>query len=134
MTHLDEFINSNVLGELYYGNSGSSEESSVLFTNPLADITAAFENQISDAFQSIENALKKGFFVSGYFSYELGYFLDTTGCEFQPNGNPLLHFRVYTKKHDIPSKECHDAFQKYVSAQTNDYWIKDIRQSISKEA
>ncbi|MCH7505388.1 aminodeoxychorismate synthase component I, partial [PVC group bacterium] len=134
MTHLDEFINSNVLGELYYGNSGSSEESSVLFTNPLADITAAFENQISDAFQSIENALKKGFFVSGYFSYELGYFLDTTGCEFQPNGNPLLHFRVYTEKHDIPSKECHDAFQKYVSAQTNDYWIKDIRQSISKEA
>jgi len=60
--------------------------------------------------------------------------LDTTGCEFQPSGNPLLHFRVYTEKHDIPSKEGHDAFQKYVSSQTNDYWIKNVRQSISKEA
>ena len=73
------------------------KKSSLCFDHPVFIISCySFEN-VSRAFEQIEEALAKGLFVAGFFSYELGYALEETFSAYDLNGFPLIYVGCYEK-------------------------------------
>lgn len=70
----------------------------LLFAEPLDIITCSSPAGIKKCFRRMEQYRQEGFFVAGFFSYELGYFLEEALNQYCPEQNyPLLWFGVYRK-------------------------------------
>ncbi|MFO7569910.1 MAG: aminodeoxychorismate synthase component I [Smithellaceae bacterium] len=68
----------------------------LLFTDPLDIIVCTSPDDIQACFRKMERYRQKGCFLAGFFSYELGYFLEDTLTPFCPRYNyPLFWFGVY---------------------------------------
>ncbi|MDP2852650.1 MAG: aminodeoxychorismate synthase component I [Smithellaceae bacterium] len=66
------------------------------FANPLDTITCSSPSGIQKCFRKMESYRQEGYFLAGFFSYELGYFLEDTLNQYCPKTNyPLLWFGVY---------------------------------------
>jgi para-aminobenzoate synthetase/4-amino-4-deoxychorismate lyase len=89
----------------------------LLFTDPLDIITCDSPDQIEKCFRKMERSREKGFFLAGFFSYELGYFLEETLASHCPKYEyPLLWFGVYKKPvSPTPPEEKHPDADFYIS-------------------
>jgi len=68
----------------------------LLFTEPLDIITCSSPSGIKKCFRKMEHYRQKGYYLAGFFSYELGYFLEDVLNQYCPQNNyPLLWFGVY---------------------------------------
>ena len=66
------------------------------FANPLSTITCSSPSGIKKCFRDMEHYRQEGYFLAGFFSYELGYFLEDALNQYCPKTNyPLLWFGVY---------------------------------------
>ena len=82
-------------------------ERQVLFANPVRVIAVADPAEIPSALSEIDNAVRDGFFAAGYFSYELGYFLEPRLCPIAPKVRdvPLLWFALFREKEVFTGEE-----------------------------
>ncbi len=70
----------------------------LLFTNPVDIIECRHQNKIKLCFRKMEKYLQEGFYLAGFFSYELGYYLEEAfGRNLPPSAYPLIWFGVYRK-------------------------------------
>lgn len=67
------------------------------YQDPIHIIKAGSPAAVKPAFEALEAYHKKGYFLAGYTSYELGYVLEPKLSELMPRGlnTPLLHFGVF---------------------------------------
>ncbi|MGB5218842.1 MAG: aminodeoxychorismate synthase component I [Smithella sp.] len=73
------------------------DKSSLHFDHPVSIISCySFEN-VSRAFEQIEEALAQGLYVAGFFSYELGYAFEETFAAYGLNGFPLICVGCFEK-------------------------------------
>ena len=64
-----------------------------LFANPVEVITCRKPSDLQKCFRQMEDRREKGFFLAGFFAYELGYFLEESLSEYCPKHDyPLLWF------------------------------------------
>ncbi|PKN88607.1 MAG: aminodeoxychorismate synthase, component I [Deltaproteobacteria bacterium HGW-Deltaproteobacteria-1] len=67
-----------------------------LFTDPVEIITCHKPAELQKCFQQMENCRGKGFYLAGFFAYEMGYFLEESLRRHCPKIDyPLLWFGVY---------------------------------------
>ncbi|MBP9726520.1 MAG: aminodeoxychorismate synthase component I [Gammaproteobacteria bacterium] len=79
-------------------NNKYHDQPSYCFELPQHDIIAYNPDELSPAFAAITAAQKHGYYIVGYLSYELGYFLEPALTSLMKNTlltTPLLHFRCY---------------------------------------
>jgi para-aminobenzoate synthetase / 4-amino-4-deoxychorismate lyase len=69
-----------------------------LFTDPLYIITCSSPSAVKQCFRQMERYRENGYYLAGFFSYELGYYLEDALNQCCPKQNyPLLWFGVYNK-------------------------------------
>ncbi len=80
---------------------------SYIFISPVEKLVLSNHKEIRYFFDKLEEILKRGFYLTGFFSYELGYFLD-----YKENKNieihldfPLAYFFVFDKVYIYNHKE-----------------------------
>lgn len=79
-----------------------------LFTDPLDVITCHKPSDLQKCFQQMERYREMGYYLAGFFAYELGYFLEDVLNQYCPKHNyPLLWFGVYNE----PVKRLPSAFK-----------------------
>ncbi len=68
-----------------------------LYQRPIQTLSAHSPSEVPAAFNAIERALAKGYYVAGYGAYELGYALDDKLAPLLPKSHfgPLLQFGVF---------------------------------------
>lgn len=72
------------------------EQTSLFFTDPLRVITTSSLKEVNSCLQQIEQASNAGFYLAGYFSYELTYAFNTAQRHCKINNRmPLLWFGVF---------------------------------------
>ena len=70
----------------------------LLFTNPVDIIECRHQNKVQLCFRIMEKYLQEGFYLAGFFSYELGYYLEEAfGGNLPPSAYPLIWLGVYPK-------------------------------------
>jgi para-aminobenzoate synthetase/4-amino-4-deoxychorismate lyase len=69
----------------------------LFFEEPVDIITCLRNSGVHDSFRKMENYLKKGFYLAGFFSYELGYALEKNFGKMGPSTVPLLWVGVFEK-------------------------------------
>ena len=73
------------------------------FADPLDIIECRCPSQVSRCFRKMEAARRDGFYLAGFFSYELGYLLEESLAALLPPGEfPLFWFGVYDKPKSAP--------------------------------
>jgi para-aminobenzoate synthetase/4-amino-4-deoxychorismate lyase len=91
-------------------------ERQVLFKNPVRVIAVTDPDRIPSALREIDNAVRDGFFAAGYFSYELGYFLEPRLCPIAPKVRdvPLLWFALFREKEVFSGEECEHWLKEHI--------------------
>lgn len=70
----------------------------LLFTDPVEIITCRKPADLQKCFQKMEDCRRKGYYLAGFFAYELGYFLEETLNKYCPEyAYPLLWFGAFKK-------------------------------------
>src|SRR3989339_243401 len=75
------------------------EKKPILFDNPTEIISCSNIADVPLCFDKIEKALKSGYFLAGFLSYEAGYAFEPCLQDKQEYHFPLIHFGVYKKPH-----------------------------------
>lgn len=81
-------------------NNKYPDQPSYRFEEAQHDIMAHSPEELEQAFIAIKQAQQQGFYLVGYLSYELGYFLEPALTPLLQKTSlkvPLLHFRCYKK-------------------------------------
>lgn len=86
-------------------NSRQPEKGALAFTNPIHQISAKNIDEITSAFEEIEQALDDGHCVAGYMTYELGLALEPKLKPRLKTNKPLFWFGVFKEAIDIQSNE-----------------------------
>lgn len=87
---------------LYTARRDAQNRSSLLFTNPVKEITCINPASLNRAFSTVEKWLKKGYYAAGYVSFEAGYFLNQkTFKKIKACPAPLLYFGIFNKPRAI---------------------------------
>ena len=73
------------------------KKSSLYFDNPVSVIDCSSFKDVAQAFEKIQEALLRGLYVAGFFSYELGYAFEEKFSSYQQNGFPLIRVGCYKK-------------------------------------
>ena len=100
------------------------EKSSLYFDHPVSIIRCSSFEEVCRAFEQMEEALARGLFIAGFFSYELGYAFEETFSSYPLNGFPLIYAGCY-EKHQ-PHKN-----QRFAGSRAGA--VKNIRLNIARE-
>jgi len=98
------------------------ENRPLLFERPEAIISCSEPAHLSGAFKEIERALKSGFYVSGFLSYEAGYCFEACLRQGKKYDLPLMMMGVYRNPaaRGLPEK------------QSQPFYLRDFRLNIKK--
>jgi para-aminobenzoate synthetase/4-amino-4-deoxychorismate lyase len=67
----------------------------LIFSHPVSIITCASFKEVASSFERMEEALARGLYLAGYFSYELGYAFEEKFSSYALDGFPLIHVGCY---------------------------------------
>lgn len=99
-------------------------KSSLCFNHPAYIINCFSFQDVPLAFEKIEEALKQGLHVAGFFSYELGYSFEEKFSTYDLNGFPLIQVGCYKEPHQYNDRSITDGHSSK---------IENLRFNISKE-
>src|SRR5699024_6708170 len=71
------------------------------FTNPIRTITTNSFNEVHRCLKQIDDAVRKGYYVAGYISYEATYALQNIGNKNETSTEPLLWFGIFSHKTNV---------------------------------
>lgn len=100
------------------------EKTSLCFNHPVSIIRCSSFQDVLQAFEKIEDALKQGLHVAGFFSYELGYAFEEAFSFYSLNGFPLIYVGCYEKPQE---------YMDQVFVEANSSQINNLRFNLSKE-
>ena len=100
------------------------EKKPLLFKKPKYIISCADASSFSACFLEIEQALKHGYYLAGFFSYEAGYCFEERLRENKAYDFPLIHLGVYE------SPQPYKINRKNLTLKNN---LKDMRLNISQD-
>lgn len=82
---------------IFFRNDFNNENK--FFSNPISEIICNDPTQLDDCFKQLEDANKNGYWLAGYFSYELGFLLDECLIDYLPKQRniPFMHFGVFNQ-------------------------------------
>jgi len=98
------------------------EKNPLLFKNPKSIICCNNPDFFCNCFEEIEEALKQGYYLAGFFSYEAGYFFEENLKAGKTYGFPLIYLGVF----DPPA-------QTGIAAQPFAGRLENLRLNISKK-
>ncbi len=100
------------------------EKKPLLFRSPKFIISCSDPSSFSACFRDIENALKQGYYLAGFLSYEAGYCFEEKLRESKPYDFPLVYLGAY----EAPVRT-------KINPQTNTFQntLKDLRINIPKD-
>lgn len=81
------------------------DKTSLCFNHPTSVISCSSFQDVPRAFEQIEEALKQGFHVAGFFSYELGYAFEEKFSTYELNDFPLIYAGCYEKAQPFKNQE-----------------------------
>lgn len=70
---------------------------SYIFFDPIDELILVDSSKVKEFFKTLECCLKDGFYLAGFFSYELGYFLDYKENYFKKTSFPLAFLYVFKR-------------------------------------
>ncbi len=76
------------------------EKRDLFFQEPEEIIQADREEEVADCFERLEAALKRGYYLAGFFSYEAGYAFEEKLRQNKRYDFPLLCFGVFKQPHN----------------------------------
>lgn len=92
---LNSFDNFVLLETLHKDRDNNKD---ILFINPVSEIICFDKSELALCFNQIEERLRNGFFLAGFFSYELGYmFEETFNVKNSQFDYPLIWMGVFEK-------------------------------------
>ena len=100
------------------------EKPALYFNNPVSVIVCSCFKDVAPAFEKIEEALARGLYVAGFFSYELGYAFEDKFSSYQLNRFPLIQAGCYKKP---------QPYKDQLFADDHAGTIKNLRFNISQE-
>lgn len=100
------------------------ERRSLFFEKPVSIISCSDPAGLSDSFKEIETAVKGGYYVAGFLSYEAGYSFEEKLCQNKNYGFPVLHMGVYHSPSLYDIASC---------SRPHKSNVKNLRLNISKE-
>ena len=100
------------------------EKKPLYFNNPKTILTCHSGAKIRDCFNKIEEAVKKGYYAAGFFSYEAGYCFEENLASAKSYDFPLMHFGIY----EFPKK-----IQSFKRSKAT-YELKNLRLNITPDA
>jgi para-aminobenzoate synthetase/4-amino-4-deoxychorismate lyase len=69
----------------------------LVFDHPVSIIKCTSFKAVASSFEQMEEALARGLYLAGYFSYELGYAFEEKFSSYALDGFPLIHVGCYKK-------------------------------------
>jgi len=92
---------------VFLDDARPGSEKQILYADPDRIISTVNPNELVSAFREIDNAVQNGFHAAGYFSYELGYFLEPHLSAIAPiaRDEPLLWFGLFREKRIFSPEE-----------------------------
>jgi len=92
---------------VFLDDSRPGSEKQILYADPARIISTANPDELVSAFGEIDSAVKNGFHAAGYFSYELGYYLEPHLSAIAPAARvePLLWFGLFRERRIFSPKE-----------------------------
>ncbi|HRU38533.1 MAG TPA: aminodeoxychorismate synthase component I [Candidatus Goldiibacteriota bacterium] len=78
-------------------NAGFAGAKPVLFQNPVKTITCNSRGQITSKLGLAQRLIDRGYYLAGYFSYELGHYLQVKSGMPRKTKAPLFYLAVYKK-------------------------------------
>ena len=108
---------------------------SYLFSDPIEEIECYEPGGIWNCFERIEQALASNYFLAGFFSYELGYFLDDVREYRYGKITPLIWLGVFDGCKVYDSLNLSDLERVLGSRDSSwrDYWIKGLKADVDKD-
>lgn len=125
-----EFDKLNIGTILFDDNS--SNPKSLLFSNPIEIIQAQDEAEVLGAFAKMQKAKNDGFYLCGFFSYELGYLFEEKLKPLLPKNRkvPLLWFGVYQSPKNIDFAKMQNIWQKW---EAREYILRKVEYCLDAE-
>ncbi|MCX5681739.1 MAG: chorismate-binding protein [Candidatus Omnitrophica bacterium] len=100
------------------------EKKPLLFEKPVSLITTKDPSSLEQCFCKMEQALKSGYYLAGFLSYEAGYYFEKCLWQDKKYDFPLIYMGVYgPPKHTAPK----------IFAASKAVSLKNLRLNISKE-
>lgn len=113
---------------------------SYIFFDPVDEIKLDSPFEIKNFFKKLEENTEAGFYLAGFFSYELGYFLDYKGNHLKKITFPLAFFYVFKDPIIFNHKENRFVKEKDISSFLEDYKciskkfkITDLKLNVEKD-
>lgn len=95
-----------------FENTLNSTANSYYFSNPVSEILCTDPTMLNSAFKKIESLRSKGFYLTGFVSYEASYYLHTDFKSLRYDSKkidiPLLHFIAFKTCTLKPSYKIHE--------------------------
>ncbi|MCF7873476.1 MAG: aminodeoxychorismate synthase component I [Candidatus Omnitrophica bacterium] len=100
---------------------------SFLFSDVVETLIFRPKDSVDSFFKKIDNRLKKGFWLTGYFCYEFGYFLEDSLKSLQDKKDtPLVWLLVTKAPQEIKIKNDQNQYRE-------DFLIKNVKPNITKQ-
>jgi len=114
-------------------SSDKENKSSYLFSDFVDILTFNHSDDLGYFFRKAQNYLDQGYWLCGYFGYELGYYLEPALYSFREKSNSnLAWLGVSRKPHFLDVEQSSALFKTKKSDQAN-YSINNIKPNISQE-
>lgn len=135
-THSASHKNGNrtiVTTRILIDNSMDTEASCSLFDQPCGEVRADRPEEVGEALAALSSATDKGLWAAGFFSYELGYLLESRLQSLLPENRsvPLLHFALFEKRKILSSDQVDATLDQWRSG---DYAISEPALSMDRAA
>ena len=115
-------------------NTKSTEQDALLFENPMDEIICRDGNELRACLKKIDALKNQGFYLSGYMSYEAGYYLvDKNDFHINDRGtyeDILLHFYAFENVTRIPQMVVNEYFENLEAGQVD---LNNLAFGLTKE-
>lgn len=114
---------------------GSAEEKlSYLFLEPVDVLICDSADQIDECLYKIAAGVKAGLYAAGWFSFELGYYLEKKLLKLMPQHRkyPLIWFGLFSKFKPLTNEEVNKFIRENSMNKPPSYRIEDLSPNISK--
>lgn len=136
MEDIIKFFNSPRPGVFLFTHlKNGHNKKSYLFSDPIEEIDCYEPGGIWNCFEKIEKALASNYFLAGFLSYELGYFLDDVGEYRYDKITPLIWLGVFDgcKVYDSLNLWDLERVLKRTDSYSRDYWLKGLKANVDKD-
>ncbi|MDP2924137.1 MAG: aminodeoxychorismate synthase component I [Candidatus Omnitrophota bacterium] len=132
-TELKKILSANFSSPLVFletANFDKENKNSFLFNDFQDILTFKYGDDLDIFFEKVENYLRNGFWLCGYFTYEFGYFLEPALFSLRENNKYPLAWLAVCKK---PVQINHAAYKFHFEQRNLLYSIKNIEPTVKPE-